>query len=43
MRIGIPREVRPDESRVAAAPETVERLLKLGFEVVVEDSAGTAA
>lgn len=43
MKIGIPREVRPDESRVAAAPETVERLRKLGFDVLVESNAGQAA
>ncbi len=43
MKIGIPREVRSGEARVAAAPETVERLLALGFEVAVECGAGVAA
>ena len=43
MKIGIPREVRPGEARVAATPETVERLRALGFEVAVERGAGVAA
>jgi NAD(P) transhydrogenase subunit alpha len=43
MKVGIPREIRPDERRVAATPETVERLIGLGFDVAVEQSAGTAA
>lgn len=43
MKIGIPREVRPDEARVAATPETVERLAALGFEVAVETGAGAKA
>ncbi len=43
MKIGIPREVSAGESRVAAAPETVERLRKLGFDVWVERGAGLAA
>jgi NAD(P) transhydrogenase subunit alpha len=40
MRIGIPKEILPNENRVAATPETVARLLALGFEVVVEKDAG---
>ncbi|HYO95660.1 MAG TPA: Re/Si-specific NAD(P)(+) transhydrogenase subunit alpha [Polyangiaceae bacterium] len=43
MRLGIPKEVRPGERRVAATPETVSRLSKLGFEVAVEQGAGVAA
>jgi NAD(P) transhydrogenase subunit alpha len=43
MKIGIPKEVRPGERRVAITPETVGRLLKLGFEVVVESGAGLGA
>jgi NAD(P) transhydrogenase subunit alpha len=43
MRIGVPRETKPGESRVAATPKTVERLLKLGYEVGVEKDAGAAA
>jgi NAD(P) transhydrogenase subunit alpha len=40
MRIGIPRERQPGETRVAATPNTVEQLIKLGYEVVVESGAG---
>ena len=34
--IGIPRETRPRETRVAATPTTVGRLLLLGYHVLVE-------
>lgn len=43
MRIGIPKETLPGETRVAATPKTVLQLVKLGFEVVVESAAGKAA
>ncbi|HEY8943163.1 MAG TPA: Re/Si-specific NAD(P)(+) transhydrogenase subunit alpha, partial [Polyangiaceae bacterium] len=43
MRVGIPTEVRPGERRVAATPETVTRLSKLGFEVSVQSGAGLGA
>ena len=43
MRVGIPREIGLGERRVAATPETTKRLLKLGFEVVVERGAGELA
>lgn len=43
MRIGIPRETRQGESRVAATPETVKKLVGRGFEVVVESGAGVRA
>jgi H+-translocating NAD(P) transhydrogenase subunit alpha len=43
MIIGIPRESLPGETRVAATPQTVGQLLKLGYEVVVESGAGAAA
>jgi NAD(P) transhydrogenase subunit alpha len=43
MRIGVPRETKPGESRVAATPKTVERILKLGYEVGIEKDAGAAA
>jgi NAD(P) transhydrogenase subunit alpha len=39
-RIGIPKEIHPGEKRVAAMPQTILRLLKLGFEVAVESGAG---
>ncbi|MGR3808750.1 Re/Si-specific NAD(P)(+) transhydrogenase subunit alpha [Pasteurella testudinis] len=43
MRIGVPRELLDNESRVAATPKTVQQILKLGFEVVVEHDAGFKA
>jgi H+-translocating NAD(P) transhydrogenase subunit alpha len=43
MRVGIPKEIRPGERRVAATPDTVGRLRKLGFDVVVESGAGIGA
>jgi NAD(P) transhydrogenase subunit alpha len=43
MRIGVPGEVRKGERRVAATPDTVKRLIKLGFEVVVQAGAGDGA
>ncbi|PWK59698.1 alanine dehydrogenase/PNT-like protein, partial [Aminobacter sp. AP02] len=39
--IFIPKELELIESRVGASPETVKRLVGLGFEVVVETGAGT--
>lgn len=39
MLIGVPRELLDNESR-AAAPKTVQQILKLGFEVIVEKNAG---
>src|SRR5450830_1189133 len=42
-RIGVPREVFPGEKRVATVPESVEKLIKLGFIVAVESGAGDAA
>ena len=44
MRIGIPRETRPGETRVAATPETVKKLAASGkHEIVVESGAGIAS
>jgi len=41
--IGVIRESRPGETRVAATPATVVQLLKLGYDVVVESGAGEAS
>lgn len=41
--IGVPRETRAGETRVAVAPELVDRYLKLGMEVKVEEGAGEGA
>lgn len=43
MHIGIPKERLTNEARVAATPQTVGQLLKLGFTVSVEQGAGHAA
>ena len=40
MQIGIPKEVLPEEKRVAATPETVRKYIDMGFDVAVEASAG---
>jgi H+-translocating NAD(P) transhydrogenase subunit alpha len=42
-KIGIPKEIYSNECRVAATPNTVKKLQKLGFEVLVETNAGAAA
>jgi NAD(P) transhydrogenase subunit alpha len=43
MTIAVPREIHAGERRVAATPETVGQLLKLGFAVNVEAGAGLQA
>ena len=40
MRIGVPRESKAGETRVAATPKTVDQLSGLGYDVVVEAGAG---
>ncbi|MGO1165403.1 MAG: Re/Si-specific NAD(P)(+) transhydrogenase subunit alpha [Janibacter sp.] len=43
MRLGVPKESKAGETRVAATPKTVEQLIKLGYDVSVEPGAGTAS
>ncbi len=43
MVIGVLREARPGETRVAATPTSVAQLIKLGYEVVVQSEAGVAS
>ncbi len=43
MRIGVPRESLPGETRVAATPSTVRQLVGLGYVVFVENDAGVLA
>ena len=43
MKIGFPTEVERDERRVAASPDSVRRLVQLGFEVLIERGAGQRA
>lgn len=40
MRIGIPRQPLEDQPLVAATPDTVSKLIKLGYDVSVERGAG---
>jgi NAD(P) transhydrogenase subunit alpha len=43
MKLAVPKEHRPGETRVAASPDTVKKLIALGFSVTVEKGAGGAA
>ena len=43
MRIGVPKEIRENECRVATTPDAIGQLKKLGFDVAVESGAGIAA
>ena len=43
MKVGVPKERRLDESRVAASPDTVKRLVGRGVDVLVEAGAGERA
>jgi len=43
MRIGIPRETRDRETRVAGTPDVVKKYVAAGHEVVVEAGAGASA
>jgi NAD(P) transhydrogenase subunit alpha len=43
VQIGVPRETRVRETRVAATPKTVGQLIALGYDVVVERGAGEAS
>jgi proton-translocating NAD(P)+ transhydrogenase subunit alpha len=40
MKVGVPKEIAQDETRVGLVPETVGKLVKDGFEVLVETGAG---
>ncbi len=41
--IGIPKEIFENEARVAATPDTVKKLQKLGFEILIQSEAGESA
>ena len=40
MIIGIPKEIKPQESRVGATPSVVRILTKAGHQVLIEKGAG---
>ena len=43
MRISVPTETAPRELRVALTPDSVARLVKAGFQPVVQRGAGVRA
>ena len=43
MKVGIPRETWPGETRVALIPSSVPPLKKAGLDVIVQEGAGAAA
>jgi alanine dehydrogenase len=43
MKIGVPKEIKEQESRVAVLPSVVYQLKRLGHEVYVEREAGLGA
>jgi NAD(P) transhydrogenase subunit alpha len=43
MKIGIPKERRANEARVAVSPDTVKKLAALGAEIMVEAGAGAGS
>jgi len=43
MKIGIPKESAAGEKRVAASPKSVTALIKMGFDVLIEEQAGQEA
>ena len=43
MRIGIPKEPYEAQTLVAASPDTVGKLIKLGYDVCIESGAGMSA
>jgi NAD(P) transhydrogenase subunit alpha len=43
VRVAVTQERHADETRVAATPDTVKKLIAAGFEVAIESGAGAAA
>ena len=43
MRVAIPKETRPGETRVAATPESIKKLKGLGLDIIVQAGAGAGA
>ena len=43
MLVAVPKEIRDGEKRVALVPDIINKLTRLGLEVVVESGAGVAA
>ena len=43
MRVGVPKEIKPQESRIGLTPESVKTLTSNGHEVLVENNGGFEA
>ena len=43
MKVCVPKEIREGEKRVALVPDVINKLTKLGYEVVIESGAGVGA
>ena len=43
MRIGVPKEIVPGETRIAASPDSIRKFTALGVDVLVESGAGAGA
>jgi NAD(P) transhydrogenase subunit alpha len=43
MLVAVPKEIRDGEKRVALVPDIINKLTRLGLEVVIESGAGTSA
>jgi len=43
MKIGVPKEIKPQENRIGLTPESVKTLVSEGHEVLVENNAGFEA
>ena len=43
MKIGVPKEIKPQENRIGLTPESVKTLISEGHKVIVENNAGYEA
>ena len=43
MKIGVPKEIKPQENIIGLTPESVKDLIKNGHEVLVENNGGFEA
>ena len=43
MKIGVPKEIKPQENRIGLTPDSVKDLIKNGHEVLVENNGGYEA
>ncbi len=43
MKIGVPREIKPQENRIGLTPESAKTLISNGHEVLIENNGGFEA